>query len=111
MLEAAQLAIGCIEDGALDPHVVLERRCRQQFDAQIVGEHVGEVQAQLGVTAHGRFAAQVGAGEAAAINLDAGGIGLRVDGDGAGTDEDIAGLVGLGNRGSDGEGQQRGSEQ
>ena len=63
-------------------------------------------QAQLGVTAHGCLAAQVGAGETATIDLDAGRVGLRIDSDSACTDEDIASLMGLCDRGGDGQGQQ-----
>ncbi|MNO01244.1 hypothetical protein D3C81_2213360 [compost metagenome] len=76
----------------------------------MVGEHVGEVQAQLRVAAHGRLATQVGTCERALIDLDAGAVGFRVDGDCAGTNENVAGLKGVGERGCEREGNQRSAE-
>ncbi|MNI61370.1 hypothetical protein D3C73_1166390 [compost metagenome] len=78
---------------------MLERRGREQFDTPVVGEHVGEVEAQLRVAAHGRLATQIGTAQRALIDLNGGAVGFRVDGDRAGTKDDVTGLVGVGERG------------
>ena len=71
---------------------MLERRGREQFDPQVIGDHVGEVQAQLRVAAHGGLATQVGALQRALIDLDAGAVGIRVDGDRTGPNDDVTGV-------------------
>ncbi|MNP15081.1 hypothetical protein D3C76_1074240 [compost metagenome] len=104
MLDVGQLAVQGPE--ALDAHFMLERGGGQQADAQMVSEHVGAGQAQLGVAVQGGFGtADLGAGDG-----QAGAVFTRVDGGGAGAEDHIAGLVGLGQGRGDGEGEQRGGE-
>ena len=83
--------------------VMAERGGSQQFDTEIIGDHVGEVQAQLGVAVQ-RSAA---AGDLAQNGvIDVAAVFVRINGDGTGTNDDVASLVGLSDGGSDGEGQQ-----
>ena len=77
----------------------------------MVGEHVGDVQPQLGVAVHGRLAAQVGAAQGASVDLDVGAALVGIHGDGAGAQDDVAGLVGLGEGGGQGEGEQAETEE
>lgn len=111
MLEGTELAVGGAEGSVLELHVMLERGGRQQLDTEVVGDHVGEVQAQLGVAAHGGLATEVGAGQRAAIDLDAGTVGFRIDRDRTGANDDVTGIVGVGEWGGEGERNERGAEQ
>ena len=103
MLEGTQFAVGGCQAGALEFDVMLKRCGCQQFDTHMIGDHVGEVETQLRVAAHGCLATQVGARQRALINLDAGAVGLRVYRDGTGTHDDVAFRVCMGQRGDDGE--------
>lgn len=111
MFQAAEFAVGRTQDGAFELHVMFEWRGREQLDAPVAVEHVSEVQTQLGVAAHGGLATQIGACQRALIDFDVGAVGFRVDGDCTGTKEDVAGFVGVGERGCEREGKQRGAEQ
>src|SRR5690606_12528548 len=99
--EAAQLQV--TGDGSvLHVHIVGEGGGSQQLDTNAVGDHVGEVQAELGVVAQGGLAAQVGTGQTAAVDLHARAVLVGLHGDGTGTDDDVAGLVSLSGGGGDG---------
>ena len=80
-----------------------ERRCGQQFDTNIVGDHVSEVQAQLCVTVKCRSAA----GNLAKYSVvDVTAAFLRINGDCTGTHDDVASLVCLRQWGGNCQGQQ-----
>ncbi len=80
-----------------------ERRGRQQFEADVAGQHIGEVQAQLGIAVQrGAGAGNVGV---QCANPDIAAAFVRVYGDGACTQDDIARLVCIGGRRGDGQGQ------
>ncbi|MNN64030.1 hypothetical protein D3C81_1794490 [compost metagenome] len=106
LLDVGQLAVQPAAQ-ALDAHGVLERGGRQQLQADVVGEHVGEGQAQLGVAVQGRL----GARYLVAIEFQVATAFVRRSGDGAGADDDIARLVGVGNRGGERQGREGGTEQ
>src|SRR5690606_20488130 len=102
MFDASQFSVNRSAQ-SLYAHIMTEWRGGQQLDPYLVGEHVGEVQPQLGVAVQGRLAAQV----ACYSMLDAGTILTRINSDRAGADNDVTGLVGLG----DGSCQQSGNKQ
>lgn len=91
---------------ALDVDLVVERSGGDQFHAPLVGEHVGEGQAELGVAVDSRL----GTALLGAVQLDVGTAVVGIDGGEAATDDEVTGLVSLnirsGERGGDGEGQQ-----
>ena len=111
MLQGAEFAVGGIKAGAFEFHVMLKRRRRQQFDTDVVGDHVRKVKTQLRVAAHGRFATQIGTRQWTLVHFDAGAVGFRVNRDCTGTDDDVAFSVRVSKRGNDGEGEGRYAEQ
>ncbi|MNP72926.1 hypothetical protein D3C76_1695670 [compost metagenome] len=86
---------------------MLERGGGQQFQADVVGEHVGEGQAQLGIAVQ----CCLGTRDLAAIKFQVAAAFVGGNGDGAGTDDDITRLVGVGDRGGKGQGREGGTEQ
>ncbi|MCY1314641.1 hypothetical protein D9M70_653160 [compost metagenome] len=86
---------------------MLERGGSQQFQTNVVGQHVGECQAQLGIAVQGCL----GAGHLGAVELDITAVLVGSGGDGAGTQDEVASLVGVGNRGCERQGNERGAEQ
>ncbi|MNR21896.1 hypothetical protein D3C85_1388250 [compost metagenome] len=68
----------------------------------MVGEHVGEGQAQLGVAVQGRL----GARYLAAVEFQVAAAFVGGNGDGTGTDDDITRLVGVGDRGGECQGHE-----
>ena len=86
---------------------VAERSGGQQLDAQLVGDHVGEVQTQLGIAVQ-RCAA---AGDRAkSCMFDRAAVLTRINRNRTRTNNDVPRLVGVGERGSDGQGQGGGNE-
>ena len=105
LLDVGQLAVQARAE-ALDVDLVVERSGGDQFHAPLVGEHVGEGQAELGVAVDSRL----GTALLGAVQLDVGTAVVGIDGGEAATDDEVTGLVSLnirsGERGGDGEGQQ-----
>src|SRR5690606_6754197 len=105
VLDAAQLAIqpgkAALQTG--NAYVMAERGSRQQLDPYLVGDHVSKVQTQLSVAVQSGLSAQVAQG----AMFDAGTVLTRINSDRAGADNDVTGLVGLG----DGSRQQSGNKQ
>ncbi|MCY1548400.1 hypothetical protein D9M68_845070 [compost metagenome] len=104
MLDICQFAVQPAQ--ALDANLVFERRGRQQTDTEVVGQHEGAGQTQLGVAVDGRLAAESGA-----VQFEDRAVFLRIDGSGTGAQDDVARLVGLGKGGGqcggqDGKGEQ-----
>ncbi|MNP44845.1 hypothetical protein D3C76_1387230 [compost metagenome] len=106
MLDVGQLAVQPAAQ-ALDPYFMLERCGGQQLDADVVGEHVGEGQAQLGVAVQ----SSLGARHLAAIELQVAAALVRCSGDGARAQDHVPRLVGVGDRGDERKGRERGTEQ
>ncbi|MNR37637.1 hypothetical protein D3C85_1556760 [compost metagenome] len=85
---------------------MLERGGCQQFDTDMVGQHVSAGQAELGVAVQGGFgAADLGAGDG-----QVGAVFVRRNGGRACADDQVAGLVGLGQGGGDSKGEKGSSE-
>ena len=78
------------------------------MNADVVAQHISEVQAQLSVAVQGRL----GAGHVGAerTHPDVAAAFLRVNGDRAGAYDNVARLVGVSHGGGDGQGQQRSGE-
>ncbi|MNP65855.1 hypothetical protein D3C76_1614850 [compost metagenome] len=106
MLDVGQLAVQAAAQ-AFDADGVLERGGGQQLQADVVGEHVGEGQAQLGVAVQGRL----GARDFVAVEFQVAATFVGSGGDGTGADDDIACLVGVGDGGSERQGREGGAEQ
>ena len=83
------LRISHRESETFGADVVLERSGSQHFNSPVVGQHVRQVQTQLGVAVEGGGSA----GLRCAANLDAAAILFRVNSNGTGADDDVAGLV------------------
>ena len=70
---------------------MLERGGSQHFNSPVVGQHVRQVQTQLGVAVEGGGSA----GLRYTADLDAAAILFRVNSNGTGANDDVARLVGL----------------
>ncbi|MCY1180269.1 hypothetical protein D9M73_207010 [compost metagenome] len=96
MLDVRQLAVQPANTGgriqAAYADSVLEWCCGQQLDTDMVSDHVGEGQAQLGVAVE----RGLGAGNLRAVKFQFATVFVRSCRCSAGTDDEIAGLVGLG---------------
>ncbi|MOA09126.1 hypothetical protein D3C78_1289350 [compost metagenome] len=110
MLDVGQVAIQAGERPrhAFHAHGVLERGSRQQLDTDVVGHHVGEVQAQLGVAVQSGLGARYARAQRADVNVAA--VFIRINGCGTGTHDDVAGFESLGKRSDYGQGQQGSTE-
>ncbi|MNR22644.1 hypothetical protein D3C85_1396090 [compost metagenome] len=86
---------------------MLERGGGQQLEADVVGQHVGESQTQLGVAVQGCL----GAGHLGAVELDVAAVLVGSGSDRTGTQDEVASLVGVGNRGCKRQSNERGAKQ
>ncbi|MNT39980.1 hypothetical protein D3C72_1762680 [compost metagenome] len=86
---------------------VLERGSCQQLQADVVGEHVGKGQAQLGIAVQGRL----GARHLVAVELEVAAALVRGGGDGACAQDHVPRLIGVGGRGGERKGHKRGTQQ
>src|SRR5690606_31307888 len=102
MFDASQFSVNRSAQ-SLYAYIMTERGGRQQLDTDAVGQHVGKVQPQLSITVQRGFATQV----SRYGMLDAGAVFVRINSYRASTNNDVTGLVGLGN----GSGQQRRGKQ
>src|SRR5690606_25975026 len=107
VLDIGQLAIQAAAE-TFYAHFMAERCGSQQFYTDLVGHHVDEVQAQLGVAVQSCS----GAADGGAIEAELATILTRINSDRAGADNDVTGLVGLGDgsRLQSGNKQQAGGE-
>src|SRR5690606_25530651 len=91
---------------ALGADGVFERSGGQQLDTDLVGDHVGEVQTQLGVAVQSGLEARL----RSTANFDVAAVFVRIDGHGTGAHDDVASLESLGKGSGDGQGQQGSGE-
>src|SRR5690606_34683556 len=105
VLEAAEFAIKrCAK--TFYAHVVAERGGCQQLDTNLVGQHIGEVQTQLGV------AVQCGcAGSCCSADFDSAAIFTRINSNRTSADDNVPRLVGLGQGSGESCGQQGSGKQ
>ena len=88
-------------------HVMGEGGGCQQLDTDLVGQHVGEVQTQLGVAVY----RGLGAGQSGSINLERAAVAIGIDRHRTRTNNDVPRLVSVGERGGNGQGQGGSNEQ
>src|SRR5690606_266480 len=107
----AQLAIqaGFIKylTQTLHMHVMGEGSGGQQLDTDLVGQHVREVQTQLGVAVHGGL----GAGQSGSIHFECTTVPIRIHYYRTRSNDDVPRLVGVGKRSGNGQGQSGSSKQ
>src|SRR5690554_4412859 len=92
---------------ALDGHIMGEGGGRQEFDTDLIGDHVGEVQAQLGVAVYCHFTA----GLFCASHMNRTAIPIRIHHYRTRSNDDVPRLVGVGKRSGNGQGQSGSSKQ
>ncbi len=98
MLDIGQLAIQARPE-AFDRYGVAERCGGQQLDADVLGQHVGEGQAQLVFAVDSRF----GAGDLGTVEAHFAAVFVRLDVRDTGANDKVARLVGVcRDRGGDG---------